>query len=83
MRYVLGLVIISVGFLITWKAEWMMDNFGRVAWAEEHLGTEGGTRLMYKLIGISAIVLSFMYMSGLIQAILTKIFGASINTVNQ
>lgn len=83
MRYVLGIIIIGVGFLITWKADWLMDNFGRIAWAEEHLGMEGGTRLMYKIIGITAIILAFLYMSGALQAILTKIFGASINTVNQ
>ncbi|MFH1207731.1 MAG: hypothetical protein V1668_03945 [Patescibacteria group bacterium] len=83
MKYFLGIIIIGVGFLITWKAEWIMDNFGRVAWAEAHLGTEGGTRLLYKLIGISAIVLSFLYMSGILSSILRAIFSNSIETVNQ
>ncbi|MFA6552966.1 MAG: hypothetical protein WCT27_00905 [Patescibacteria group bacterium] len=83
MRYFLGLLIIGVGFLITWKADWIMNNFGRIAWAEEHLGTEGGTRLLYKLIGISAIVLSFLYMSGILSSILRAIFSNSIQTVNE
>jgi len=83
MKYFIGILGIGIGFLVTWKADWMMDNFGRIGWAEEHLGMEGGTRLLYKIIGITAILLSFMYMSGMIQAILTKIFGASINSVNQ
>ena len=83
MKYFLGLVIIGVGFLITWKADWIMDNFGRIAWAEEHLGTEGGTRLLYKLIGITAIILSFLYMSGILSSILRAIFSNSIETVNE
>ncbi len=83
MKYFLGIIIIGIGFLITWKADWMMNNFGRIAWAEEHLGTEGGTRLLYKLIGITAIILSFLYMSGALQAILRGIFSNSINTVNE
>lgn len=76
-------MIIGVGFLIVWKAEWMMENFGRIAWAEEHLGSEGGTRLLYKLIGITTIVLSFLYMSGALSSILRAIFSNSIETVNE
>lgn len=81
MRYILGTIIIALGFLITWKSDWIMENFGRIAWAEEHLGTEGGTRLFYKLIGITAIILSFLYMGGVIQSILRAIFKSSVETL--
>lgn len=81
MKYVLGTIIVAIGFLITWKADWLMNNFGRISWAEEHLGMEGGTRLFYKLIGITIIILSFMYMSGIIQSLLNLIFKPTIRSM--
>ncbi len=81
MQYVLGIIIIGIGFLITWKADWLVNNFGRIAWAEEHLGMDGGTRLLWKLIGIITIIGAFMYMFGLWGGILRWIFGSTIETV--
>lgn len=75
MKYFLGIILIGLGFLITWKADWIMNNFGRIPWAEEHLGMEGGTRLMWKLIGILIILGSFMYMTGMLGGIFRAIFG--------
>jgi len=77
MRYLIGIILIGIGFVIVWKADWIMNNFGRIAWAEEKLGMEGGTRLFWKLIGILVMIGSFMYMSGALQAILRAIFGAN------
>lgn len=81
MRYVLGIIIIGLGFLMTWKADWLVNNFGRIAWAEEHLGMDGGSRLFWKLIGIITIIGAFMYMFGLWGGILRAIFGSTIETV--
>ena len=81
MKYFLGIIIVGVGFLIAWKADWMMENFGRISWAEAKLGTEGGTRLLYKLIGIALIIGSFLYMSGTLGAIMRAIFGTTIESV--
>lgn len=83
MKYVLGIILVGIGFLITWKADWMMNNFGRIAWAEEHLGSDGGTRMLYKIIGVVTIIFAFLYMSGAIGGILAKIFGASIESVGE
>jgi hypothetical protein len=77
----MGIILIGIGFVITWKADWMMNNFGSIGWAEAHLGSEGGTRLLYKLIGITIIVLSFLYMSGILASILRGIFGNTIESV--
>ncbi len=74
-KYIFGTLIIGVGVLIMWKADWILDNFGRVAWAEEKLGMEGGSRLFYRLIGLVFIVGSFLYMSGLLGSILKWVFG--------
>ena len=83
MRYVLGIVIIGIGFVITWKSDWIMNNFGRIAWAEAKLGMEGGTRLLWKLIGITTIIFAFLYMTGAMGGILTAIFGKSISSVGE
>lgn len=82
MKYVIGIIVIGIGFLIIWKSDWLMNNFGRIAWAEEKLGMEGGTRLFYKLIGIVIIIFAFLYMSGAAESILNAIFGASVDTLN-
>lgn len=75
MRILFGLIGLVVGALIVIKAEWFYQNFGTVPWAEAHLGSEGGSRLFYKLIGLAAILLSFLYISGLLENILLSIFG--------
>jgi len=82
MKYVIGVIAIGIGFLVVWKADWLMNNFGRIAWAEEKLGMEGGTRLFYKLIGIVIVIFAFLYMSGAIESILNAIFGASVDSLN-
>ena len=81
MRYVLGIIIVGVGFVIVWQADWIMNNFGRIAWAEAKLGMEGGTRLFYKLIGIVIIIGAFMYMFGFFEPILNAIFKPSIESL--
>jgi hypothetical protein len=73
-RYLAGLLLISGGLFLIIKTELLMSWFGRIAWAEEKLGTEGGTRIFYKLIGMGSIVLAFMIMSGKIVSILDFVF---------
>lgn len=73
-RYLAGLLLIAGGLFLIIKTELMMSWFGRIAWAEEKLGTEGGTRVFYKLIGMGSIVLAFMIMSGKIVSLLDFVF---------
>jgi len=82
MKYFIGIICIGIGFLIMWKADWIMNNFGRIAWAEEKLGMEGGTRLFYKLIGLAIIILSFLIMMGIVQSILGAIFKPTASTLS-
>lgn len=81
-NFIQGILIAGVGFILVWKADWFMNNFGRIAWAEQHLGTEGGTRLMYKIIGTIIIIAGFMHATDLagtfITWVATAIFGAQI-----
>ncbi|MDO8462751.1 MAG: hypothetical protein Q7S96_00545 [bacterium] len=72
MIYLIGTIVIIIGFLMLWKSEWIYQNFGSVDWAETHL--TGGTRLFWKLVGIALIVLSFLMMGGVVQSILIRLF---------
>lgn len=74
MRFFLGFVGIAVGFVLIWQSNWIVNNFGRIDWAEIHLGTEGGTRLFWKLIGLGVIFLAMLYMFGLVEGIIWWIF---------
>jgi len=77
-RIIIGLISAAVGAVIVIKAEWIFQNFGRVPWAEKHLGTEGGSRLFYKLIGLVIIIIGFLtatnLIGGLILSVLSPIF---------
>jgi hypothetical protein len=73
MKIFLGLLAIALGIVIVIKKDWFVQNFGSIAWAEEHLGTSGGSRLMWQLIGIAMILISLMVMTGMMQAIALSI----------
>jgi len=66
---------IAAGAVFIIFSEWFFQNFGRVNWAEEHLGAEGGSRLFYKLLGIIIIFISFLGISGALSGIVISIFG--------
>lgn len=73
-RIILGLLVAAAGAAITIYAEWIYRNFGGIPSAEKYLGTEGGSRLAYKLIGILVTVVGFMIMTNLIDVVLLAIF---------
>jgi hypothetical protein len=60
MNIIIGLVMAVIGALITIKSEAMMNMFGRVGFFEKYLGTEGGSRLGYKLLGILIFLIGVM-----------------------
>jgi len=72
---IVGILIIIAGCILIIKTEWFIQNFGTSAWAEQHLGSSGGTRLMYKLIGLAAIILSVMGMTGMLGEVIVSVFG--------
>ena len=65
---------------MNWKTEPIIQFTGHNAWAEQHLGTEGGTRLLCKLIGIAFIFFGMMAITnlhkGFLEATLGTLFGA-------
>lgn len=75
MRYFLGIVLVVVGVVLVIKTEWFYVNFGSIAWAEEHLGTSGGSRLMYKIIGIIFIFFGFLLITNMMNNFLLGTIG--------
>lgn len=74
MRYLITLIGIIIGAVLVLKSEWLFNNFGRIDWAEMKLGTEGGTRVFWKLLGIAIIFLSLFYLVGAVEGFLAWIF---------
>ena len=74
MKYIIGILVIVVGAFMVIKTQWLVENFGHSAWAEEKLGG-GGTRLMYKVLGIAIILLSLMGMTGMLGEVIVSVFG--------
>lgn len=64
MHILWGILITGVGAILVIKTEWFVNNFGRIAWFEEKLGSEGGSRLGYKLIGIIALFIGIITLTG-------------------
>lgn len=75
MRYIVSIIGIAIGALIVIKSEKLYTSLGPVQWAEQHLGSEGGSRLFYKLVGIAIIFLAFFYISGILESIAIGVFG--------
>ncbi|MBI4458401.1 hypothetical protein HY633_05550 [Candidatus Uhrbacteria bacterium] len=71
-----GIGAVALGLFLVMKTEWMVNNFGSVAWAEQHLGLSGGTRLFYKLLGVAIIMIGFMAATGLLSGFLRGTIGA-------
>ena len=73
-KWIISFILITLGIILVIKSEWFLSFFGRIAWAEEKLGAEGGTRLFYKLFGIALIIFALLWMSGIFYTILDSVF---------
>ena len=76
MTWFIGLLVIGVGSLLVIKTQWIYDFTGPIDWAEQHLGTEGGTRLFIKLIGVLMIIGTFLAITGILGGWVSSIFGS-------
>lgn len=57
MKYLIGLMIVGVGFLMTWKPDWFVGMTGRIGAADSKLFSSfGGSRFFYQLLGIVLIL---------------------------
>jgi hypothetical protein len=63
------------GISLVWKTEWYVQNIGKSAWAEEHLALAGGSRTLFKIIGILVIFFSWIYAFGMLEGCLAGTIG--------
>ncbi len=82
MNFIIGLIIIAIGFALVYKSEWMLSNFGRIPFFEKYLGVEGGSRLGYKLIGIFGIFLGTLIMTNMISGFMNWVLSPLIRQAN-
>ncbi len=82
MTFFIELLVIAFGALLVIKTQWIYDFTGPIDFAERYLGSEGGTRLFIKLMGILLITGSFLAMTGLLGAMIDGIFGPLLGRAN-
>ena len=64
MQIVWGIIIAAVGAILVIKTEWFLENFGRIDWSDKNLGSSGGSRLGYKLLGVIILFIGIIMMTG-------------------
>jgi len=67
LTFFVGILLIFIGGFIIVKSEWFLTNFGRIQWAEAKMHSSGGSRLMYKLIGMAFVFIGLLCITGLAQ----------------
>lgn len=82
MNFFIEILVIAIGCVLVIKTQWIYDFTGPIDFAERFLGTEGGSRLFIKLIGVLMITGSFLAMTGLLGAMIDGIFGSLLGRAN-
>ena len=75
MVFIIGVIVMVIGLAIVVKTEAFLSAFGRIGFFERFFGAEGGSRLGYNLIGILALFIGFLMITGLIDAFLNWLLG--------
>lgn len=70
MNILVGIIILGIGAFMVIKSEIMLSAFGRIEFFERQLGSEGGSRLGYKLVGLAAIFIGALIMTNMISGFL-------------
>ncbi len=78
MAFFIGLLVIAVGVFMIMKTEWIVSFTGPIDWAEQHMGTEGGTRMFIKLLGVVIIIGAFLAATGLLGDWVRAIFAPGL-----
>jgi len=78
MNIIIGLIGMLVGALITIYSEKIFNAFGRIPFFEKYLGTEGGSRLGYKIIGILIFFIFLLVLTGSYKEFVFWILGPII-----
>ncbi len=70
MRFILGIIIMAIGIALVIKSEWMLNNFGSIGFFERYLGSSGGSRLGYKLVGMLFFFIGLLIMTNMIGGLM-------------
>ncbi len=68
--------MVLIGLLLIWKTEAVVRVAGYSNWAEIKLGAMGGTRLLYKLVGLGFIFAGMLAITNLHQGFLEATVGS-------
>ncbi len=72
--------MIAAGVAVVIKTEAVLSFFGPIGFFEKYLGTEGGSRLGWKIIGLILLFFGFLIFFGLIDGfmmwLLSPLLGA-------
>ena len=79
MRIVLGLIILVAGAGMVMKTEFLVNNFGRIPFFDKYLGSEGGTRLGYKIIGLLTAFIGILMVTNLYNDFMMWVLSPQIN----
>ncbi len=74
MRTIVGIILSIIGVYMTIYSEWLYQNFGTVDVAERWFGSDGGSRLFYKFVGILVTLAGFLMVTGLMGKLVLWIF---------
>lgn len=75
MNIILGLVMIAISVHLVIKTESWLSGFGRIQFFEDKLGTSGGSRLGYKLLGLLLFFMGMLIMTGMISGFMMFFLG--------
>jgi hypothetical protein len=73
VHIILGLILIAIGTVITWKGDWLYENFGSIAFFDKYLHSTGGGRFGYKFMGVIGVVIGILVLTNIHVQILTAI----------
>ncbi len=68
MRFILGPILIVIGFLLMKYSVWITYQSGKLDFAEQYITpTFGGTYTFYKLLGLAFMILAVLWMGGVLD----------------
>ena len=65
--FLIGVIMVGVGFTMLKFTLWYLKSFGRVPFFEKHFHSWGGTFLFYKSLGVLLVFFGILQMTGLLQ----------------
>lgn len=70
IKIIIGIGLTLIGISITNNSDKLFSTFGRIALVEKYLGSEGGSRLFYQLLGIIMVLIGLILITGLDKLII-------------